>query len=1036
MVAIANRSKKFFRSHRKTSRLVKVLILVALLWVMFFTTGRALRRIALAQIAELTGAKVETGAIKFKLNGAVLIRDLQIKPHQQGEYDEAILKAEKVYARFSIVSVLLLEPKLKKIRVKDFVFNAQQDLDTGRWNLAALRIKTPQSGSGRIPVIHLKRGVLRYSKITDQQVKISASIPLDAKLGPSKEYPDAYSFKIVTASRDPFRRSILEGSWKPGRVTIAGGVSSEDIPAFEKTWIIDRMAAELLYDRNGNYSLRLRIRDFVSKEKPAVRTITLERPAFLKRLGAFTVSQKFFDQYHPTGRVDIDFNAAGNFKRIGESILLGELYCRDVSICNREFPYSVEKLTGPIDFTEKALYINNLSGRHKDVKLLFNGSCSDFGPDWQYQIQVTSDNVALDADLYNALSPESKKLWLAFNPSGWVAINHSVNRLPKGKEKKALAVKLLGASAAYQHFPYPLKNLTGTLLFDQHGVTVSNVVSQLNSRRITLNGQIESFGLDKLVYDVSIEADDIPLDPILGAILSDEKNVFHTDFDISSQYGKGLLSLTGRLWMHRDSNFPGYRLLLKTEQVQLNDDLFSQLSPALNKLVLQLQPTGNINLTAQLDKDSSSGLTDYKITVDCLNNSLNLEKFSYPMKNVTGSLEITANSVKFSDIVANLSDNIQIAPDAPRIKINGQMMLTDNSFSTGRFQVSANDILFDERFGIALPKPFWPYYSKLSPSGRFDLELDNLSVFNAQDGEKTIEFDGAARFKNCNFNTSPAITELNALVKTKGVYKTDTPFRGGHALLVAESLRIKGKSLTSLTADINYNANEQRWLTKNLVADCYDGKVAATLELKLLHGRSLQYLLQAGFEDVDLQQFLADTPAKPTGPNGYTTGKMSGSLNVSGHFGDSFSRIGRCKVQITDMQVGKLSPLSKLLSVLKLTEHTDFAFDQMFVDSFIRRRELLFDRFDLSGEAVAFKGSGLMDLETQNIDLVLTARGKRLATAEPSVLQSLTEGLGLAVVRMDITGKLYDPQVTTTTWPVIKTTLELLGTSPDGSQDL
>ena len=130
------------------------------------------------------------------------------------------------------------------------------------------------------------------------------------------------------------------------------------------------------------------------------------------------------------------------------------------------------------------------------------------------------------------------------------------------------------------------------------------------------------------------------------------------------------------------------------------------------------------------------------------------------------------------------------------------------------------------------------------------------------------------------------------------------------------------------------------------------------------------------------------------------------------------------------MQVGKVSPLAKLLQVLKLTEPTDYAFEQMLVDSYIKGETLLFEQFDLSGESLAFNGSGTMDLRSQDIDLTLTARGLRLPNAEPGILQSLTEGLGQAVVRMDVTGNVYDPQVTTRTLPIIEDTLEIIGTKP------
>ena len=154
---------------------------------------------------------------------------------------------------------------------------------------------------------------------------------------------------------------------------------------------------------------------------------------------------------------------------------------------------------------------------------------------------------------------------------------------------------------------------------------------------------------------------------------------------------------------------------------------------------------------------------------------------------------------------------------------------------------------------------------------------------------------------------------------------------------------------------------------------------------------------------------------------------MDGSLSINAHTGDISSRIGTCRLAISDMQVGQLSPLGKLLQVLKLTEPQDYAFDQMFLDSYIRRNDLLVKKLDLSGQAVAFFGSGRMDIKTRDVDLVLYARGRRLATDEPSIWQSLTEGLGQAVVRMEVTGDFYDPKVTTKTLPLIGETLKFLG---------
>jgi len=134
------------------------------------------------------------------------------------------------------------------------------------------------------------------------------------------------------------------------------------------------------------------------------------------------------------------------------------------------------------------------------------------------------------------------------------------------------------------------------------------------------------------------------------------------------------------------------------------------------------------------------------------------------------------------------------------------------------------------------------------------------------------------------------------------------------------------------------------------------------------------------------------------------------------------------------MQVGKPSPLAKLLYVLQLTDSKDFIFERMFVDSYIKDNRLFFEKFDLSGESLAFNGSGSMDLQTRDVDLTLTVRGKRLADAEPSVLQSLAESIGGGIVRMEVTGSAYDPQVEIKTLPVIGAPLKILGKRPSENE--
>lgn len=980
---------------------VKGLILVFCLWLAFILTGKVLCKIALDQIAELTNTKITTKSVNFSINGSVFIKELVIRPEQQKKYDDTILKAETVYARFGIGSLLLLHPQLKRISVKDFLFDAQHDLDTDRWNIAAFRIKPPKGAAGEMPVIRLKRGTLQYSKVSNGQVKAIAAVPIDAGFAPAQKTQNGCSFNITTAERADRSKSVLTGFWKPGRITITGGISSADIPAFEKAWTINALDAQLNYDRSNAYSLKLKIEDLHSRHTFAGDTFAADRQAFLGKPGPFTALQGFFDSYRPSGTVAIDLQARGSLERLSESTLVGKVYCKDISICDRSFPYTIEHLTGRIDLTEKSTVLNNLCGRHGDAEVTFNGWSKDFGPNWKYRIRITSDNMALDNDLYEALSAKQKKSWSAFSPSGLAAIDYRLSRQSQTDKKETLVVKLLGVEAAYRHFPYPLKNLSGRLLFAHDSVTVSDVISQVNGCKITLNGKVTACSTEQPIYDISIEAKDVPLDSTLVSSLSDKKNDFYNrlnmsgladadikiftpgqdfgptsfiadvslkktsfkadDFplaisdvsaktiitpdliqieDFTGRHNQALVSLTGRIRPGNEAQKPSYCLLLHAEQAELNDELISLMPQPLRKIVSELQPKGKVNLTANLNKTDSGNYPDYKITVDCPGNSINFEPFTYPVKNVTGRLTITKNIITLEDITATAAttDNTLITSNISTVKINGRIMLADDAFSD-RLELSAGNITF-----------------------------------------------------------------------------------------TADSLKIKGKSLTRLKANTYYDPSRKSWIAKNLIADCYGGRLAGKFELKRSSEAALEYLLEVGFDNVDLKQFLLDTNLEEAPHNNYTSGKMSGLLSVAGRTGESLPYIGRCRLLITDMQVGTLSPLAKPLYVLKLTEPEDFAFRQMLVDSYIKHNRLFLEQLDLSGKALAFNGSGWIDLQSRNADLVLFARGRRLATAEPSILQSLTEGLGHAVVRMEVTGNVYDPQVTTTILPVVEEAVKILYT--------
>ncbi|MHC4338198.1 MAG: hypothetical protein ACYSTG_09700, partial [Planctomycetota bacterium] len=607
----------------------------------------------------------------------------------------------------------------------------------------------------------------------------------------------------------------------------------------------------------------------------------------------------------------------------------------------------------------------------------------------QFDILIKVANIPLDATLAAALLPPQRSLYNQLKPNG----------LGYGEIKV-----------------YSQPQTESPVTF----------IANLDFKNASLNTEKPPFVISDITAKAAFTPDLIDIENLVG------------------QYSNGLFSITGQIWPAVEAQQHRYRLSLRAEETKLNDNLIGMLPAPMKGILSKLQPKGKINFIADLEKNENQSHPDYKVVVDCLGNSIGarLEEglkqpdvkfrwFSYPLKDVTGSLTITKDNVTLTDITATAVDNIRITPKAATIKINGEVALADDAFSSALITIGANDVLLDERLCTALPQDMQSFYAKLSPAGRFDLDFENIRVFKAN-GKKCIDLAGAVKFKDCNFNISPSITDADAALRKKGLYKTGDWLCNAQAAIIADRLKIKGISLTGLKADVNYDRQQKNWSTENLVAGCYGGKLAAKLQFKQPADKASEYLLQIAFDNIDLRQFLADTKGKPASGGSHTTGRVTGALSiihqtgkVAGH---NYQRIGRCSLKITDMQVGKVSLLAKLLAVLKLTEPKDYAFDRMLVDSYIKGDRVYLEHLDLVGDALTFSGSGWLNWHSKNVKLTLFARGSRLATAEPSILASLTEGIGLAVIRMDVTGNLYDPQVTTTTLPVIKGPLGILGT--------
>ncbi len=974
--------------------LAEFAVLAVLAWLAISLVEKWLPRAALGQIAEMTNTKIDARQMDFNFDGSVNIRHLVVKPHKKQSYDNAIIKAEKVNARFGIWSLLLLRPRLKQIDVNDFVFNVVHDVDSNEWNLAALRLELPKRGRGVMPLVRLENGTIQYVKATQGRTRAAGSAPISARFTPAMEILGGYSFDIALAPEQDFERSRIVGNWVAGKVEIGGHIWSRDIPGFAKPWSAKTLDGELTFDKK-NYALTLKIEDLIAPESSTQQIFAFDTRTMFERFAALAALQMFFTRYSPAGRMDVDLQLSGPLGRIIESGIRGSVHCRAVSVVDREFPYRVDGITGEVEFTKRSATLTDLVGQHGQTEIAINGWTADFGAKKRYNVKVESSNMALDEDLYTALGAGEKRFWRAFSPSGIATIDYFRTKQPGSEAVSDLKVVLIDVNGRYDRFPYPLEHVSGMLFFDREGMTFANVVSQAGERRITINGRVTQ-GPAQARYDITVEGRNVGLDSTLeqalpaaqrglaeklamsglidaniniftpseangattylaeiyprGACLKSEefpleicgitgKAIVRPDVmeieKLTGRYGGGDVALTGWLGLAASTNDLEYCLSVEGKATSLTGDLIGMLPRPAAALVSELRPAGDISFRADLNRTTQERCGPSRLVVECLGNTIDCNMLPYRLDNVTGRIIVTEEGIRFQDICTKTMHVVRGMTIPSTIRAAGMILVAD-------------------REGV------------------------------------------------------PEITQ-------------------GQFSLNAENLRVKGKALSGLQTVVEYEPNSGQWRSKYLSGRFYDGKITGKIELSPA-GQAQELLVQMGFDGVDLQKFLADKEGNDITQEGHTTGTVSGSLGIVAPLNSESGAVGQCRLTVSDMHVGRLSPLAKLLQVLKLTEPTDFAFDRMIVDSYLRGGRVEFRTFDLSGQSLAFSGTGWLDLRAQTMDLTLTARGRRLADADPSVLQSLTEGLGKAVLRINVKGNLADPQITTTTLPVIKETFSIFGT--------
>ena len=935
--------------HRLLRFLVWGYVFVCVCWVVYGQIGQhILRPIARRQLQELTGSKVIIGSMDFSSSGAVYVRDLVVGITGHQFWSDSILTAGELEGRFSLFSILRFKPRLKRIILRDFVFNADYNVDTGRWNLHSINLRKFSARGGEPPFIQAERGILRVGVSQEGEVKTALIVGMDGSLSPVRGQKDAYTFYLVVDDRLGFGSSELRGIWRAGRdrhVVLNGCVLTGNSPVFGNRWSVQDLAADFRYDsekisidrfefligettrvslsgkvgdyaEGGNYDLQLDVRDVELSATSKPEALVYSR-SVLDRLGPSL--RRFLENYKPQGVGDINIEARGNLSNLPSSRFNGSIICKDVSILYEKFPYLMERMNGVLELTEEKIVFKGLECKHGGVDLVIEGY-SAVGGQVGHDIHISSNNMHLDDDVYSALDEKQRRLWGTFSPSGLAKIDYRFICGQDGRKQDRLRVELLDADAVYQHFPYQLSNLTGAVVIEHDKLIFEEVAACYDDgRKITLNGTVTETTQERPRFDIVIDAAGIPIDSRLKRALPQRQREFYEQFEVDA-----ITDVKIKVF----PNEVGRRLVEYIAEVNIRDAsvVYEQFPLPLTDVEVDAVLTADVVRLERMTGCSGEGQVrmagtvwpcndrnpDYGFCLSVEGRKLELDEafFDALPEDVsevvsrlgpTGKINLDANlninaqgdNCSASKVVIDCLDNTfePVGASFPIKGVRGRVTITDEGMELTDFH--AGDIKLEPALAEVFGGFFRQFYEATSPSGVVDLSINRARYFANASGGKNLDVDGSVVFRGCSFGDAVAVTDLEGEVEGQFRYLVGEGFVSGGSDFKADSFKVKGRSAENMYARIDYDEQNRLFRSTEFTGDCYGGRIIGDMEIRLLPSDDIDYRLEMAFDGVGVRDAVTAGNGSLEESVGKALGSADGSFNISGTLGRWDSNTGR-----------------------------------------------------------------------------------------------------------------------------------------------
>ncbi|MDO4550719.1 MAG: hypothetical protein Q4C96_05660 [Planctomycetia bacterium] len=784
--------------------------------------------------------------------------------------------------------------------------------------------------------------------------------------------------------------------------------------------------------------------------------------------------QNLLNDLRPTGCINADADMIYNGHTWSTT---GEITCQDLSVFYKKFPYRVDKLNGKIELKgsdvsflfkthDKMIQVSGHASHGQNTSLQKDTPLS---PPTQGSTQtstfhentITSDSIPGQQNIHGtvriqALSIPIEERLIAACPEKItdlirsLEMNGTLNVFSEHQfsfsqnltsetasfidtaphsvtlQKSAasaqpkidhrITLQLLNCSCRYKNFPYPLRNIQGTIeIHNDHFIT-RNIRGNNNNATVVLSCESRKNSLP-----ASETNSDRDFSQNMASVLTSTSARVSSAVNLS---GLPQVNETPEIpfTSHSKDSFPDFFDLHVTgKDVTLDDEFYKNLPPSVTGLFHYIQPHGTVNI--HFSYNISQKKPRMEISVETPKNGITvtLPEIPYRLENFHGKFIYSDGNVSLQNFKARHGTS----------KISGKMhgkVYSRNSWKIHFEHLNIEGFSFDRDFLTAVPSQIRSSLASTRPTGML-FYRGNADIHYDASRQRPVLFywKGETGITQGTIHVGFPLTNIHGGITTTGRWDGTDFYTYGeihldslfHQKIQFTQIRgpiwIDNRQLLlggDAARHIHHLKHPQTHPDAHVPRQAVSAKVLggdAYGNFTLFFGDPSTFLFNSVITKAQLQECVSLTG------NGKLKGNILATIDVQGNTNSIHSLRGSGKIHLSEADIYELPTMMALLKILSLKEVNRKGFSSGDLRYRIDGNLIYLDRIEFQGDAFSLIGKGEMGFDQKVRLIFYTVMGR--GGVNIPILRDILHATGSQTLMLTMEGPLQNPIITQHPFP-------------------